>query len=237
MPTPVRVLALYETGGHHVAFTRRAMRWLADVEARGDVSIDAIHTTDAIDDAFLSRYALFLQLDYPPYGWSERAAAAFERYVVLGTGGWLGFHHASLVGEFDGCTKWEWFSRFLGGIAYADYIPSFAYATVNVEDPAHPVTRGVPASFQIEKEEWYTYDRSPRSGVHVLASVDEATYSPDTPVKMGDHPVVWTNPAFAARNIYIFMGHSPDLFDCPAYTTLFRNALLWTAGLLHPGVQ
>jgi type 1 glutamine amidotransferase len=66
--------------------------------------------------------------------------------------------------------------------------------------------------------------------VHVLASVDEATYAPDSPIKMGDHPVIWTNRKVAARNLYIFMGHSPDLFDNAAYTTLVRNAIFWAAG-------
>jgi hypothetical protein len=62
----------------------------------------------------------------------------------------------------------------------------------------------------------------------VLASVDEATYIPNSDIKMGDHPVVWTNPHYKAKNIYIFMGHSPDLFDNPSYTTLFKNAIFWT---------
>jgi type 1 glutamine amidotransferase len=76
-----------------------------------------------------------------------------------------------------------------------------------------------------QQEEWYTYDKSPRANVHVLASVDEASYDPQAKVKMGDHPVVWTNEHYKARNIYIFMGHSPNLFDNPAYTKLFSNAI------------
>jgi len=47
---------------------------------------------------------------------------------------------------------------------------------------------------------------------------------------MGDHPVIWTNDRFAARNIYVFMGHSPDLFDNQSYTAIFRNAIFWAAG-------
>ena len=89
--------------------------------------------------------------------------------------------------------------------------------------------RGVPASFIIPKEEWYIYDKSPRPNVQVLASVDERTYVPDSKIKMGDHPVVWTNLKVKAPNIYIFMGHSPALFDDAAYCTLFRNAIFWAA--------
>jgi len=82
----------------------------------------------------------------------------------------------------------------------------------------------------VKKEEFYTYDKSPRPGVHVLASVDESTYQPDSDIKMGDHPVIWTNDNVKARNVYIFMGHSPMLFDDVYYTTIFKNAIFWASG-------
>ncbi len=83
----------------------------------------------------------------------------------------------------------------------------------------------------VEKEEWYTYDKSPRPNVHVIASVDESTYTPDSGIKMGDHPVIWTNPNVKARNVYIFMGHSPVLFNSGVYKTIFTNAIFWAAGV------
>ena len=85
------------------------------------------------------------------------------------------------------------------------------------------------SSFEIENEEWYTYDKSPRPNVHVLASVDEGTYTPSTTIKMGDHPVVWTNEHVKARNVYIFMGHHGELFENKAFTTIFHNAILWAS--------
>ena len=91
--------------------------------------------------------------------------------------------------------------------------------------------KGVPASFTVENEEWYTWNRSPRPNVHVLANVDEKSYTPDTPIKMGgDHPVVWSNERVKARNVYIFMGHHAELFNNSAFTTIFHNSILWTAG-------
>ena len=90
--------------------------------------------------------------------------------------------------------------------------------------------KGVPASFMIKKDEFYTYNKSPRSNVHVIASVDESSYTPSSAIKMGDHPVIWSNENVAARNLYIFMGHSPDLFENKAYTRLFSNAIFWAAG-------
>jgi len=89
--------------------------------------------------------------------------------------------------------------------------------------------KDVPESFTISREEWYTYDRSPRANVRVLASVDESSYSDPSAPRMGDHPVIWTNERMAARNVYIFMGHGPWLFENAAFTNIFRNAILWAA--------
>lgn len=231
MDTPkFRALVLAESGGHHIEYSKRARAWLSDLAAKRNFAFDYVENTDTITEASLRRYQLFIQLDYPPYAWKPKAAAAFEKYIDEGRGGWIGFHHATLLGEFDGYDKWDWFAKFMGDITFKNYIATFAKAEVHVEEAKHPVMEGIPASFWVEKEEWYTYDRSPRPNVEVLARVDESTYQPDSPIKMGDHPVVWTNPKKKARNVYIFMGHSPDLFDNPAYTRLFRNAIFWAKG-------
>ncbi|MEO5996109.1 MAG: ThuA domain-containing protein, partial [Chitinophagaceae bacterium] len=144
-------------------------------------------------------------------------------------GGWICFHHASLLGEFDGYSMWQWFSKFMGGIRYVNYIAGFAEANVRIELRNHPVMKGVPASFVIKKDEWYIYNKRPRSNVQVIATVDESSYTPASTITMGDHPVIWSNTNYIARNIYIFMGHSPDLFDNKVYTTIFQNAIFWTA--------
>lgn len=125
---------------------------------------------------------------------------------------------------------WNWFSDFMGGIRWKNYIADFATAKVKVEDSNHPIMKGLPKEFTIEKEEWYTYDKSPRPNVQVIASVDESTYTPDSKIKMGDHPVIWSNKKMSARNVYIFMGHSPDLFNNATYRALFSNAIFWAAG-------
>jgi len=229
-----RALVLYENGGHHIEFSRRALVWLNHLAQEGNFEIDYLNDPSKIDKAYLSHYRLFLQLDYPPYGWSPNAVSAFEDYIEKGRGGWIGLHHASLLGEFDGFPMWDWFSKFMGGIRWKDYIASFAKAEVMVEDQKHPIMKGVPNRFPVMTEEWYTWDKNPRPNVRVIASVDESSYQPDSKVKMGDHPVVWSNPHVKARNVYIFMGHSPDLFDNEAYKQLLKNAIFWGAGVGRP---
>ena len=229
-PAGFHVVALAETSGIHKPFVDAAKRWLAQEAERDHFTIDYIEDTKPIDDAFLSHYQLFIQLNYPPYNWTPAAAAAFERYIDEGRGGWIGFHHATLLGHFDGFGLWPWFSDFMGGIQFKNYIATFATATLHVEDPTHPAMHGLPRSFSIENEEWYTWDKDPRPNVHVLATVDENSYRPQSNIKMGgDHPVVWTNPHKKARNIYIFMGHHPELFQNSFFTALFHNSILWAA--------
>jgi type 1 glutamine amidotransferase len=224
------VVALAEAGGIHKPFVDAAKVWLQKEAVEGNFTVDYIQDTNKIDESFLSHYQLFIQLNYPPYGWSPKAEAAFTKYIEEGRGGWIGFHHASLLGEFDGYAMWPWFSRFMGGIRFTNYIATFATAKVIVEDPSHPAMKGVKGSFTIDREEWYTYDKSPRPHVRVLAKVDESTYSPDTKIKMeGDHPVIWTNEHYKARNIYIFMGHHAELFQNSAFTTIFSNSIAWAA--------
>lgn len=225
-----RVLVLYENGGYHVEYSKAARIWLDKLAADSGFAIDYITNTQTINDSSLAVYQLFIQLDYPPYAWGDTAVKAFEKYIEKGRGGWIGFHHATLLGEFDGYPMWQWFYKFMGSIRWKNYIADFAEATVHTEETSHPVMKGVPAAFTIANDEWYTYDASPRPNVHVIASVDEKSYKPSSAITMGDHPVIWTNEHVPARNIYIFMGHSPTLFNNTAYTTIFKNAIFWAKG-------
>jgi uncharacterized protein len=233
-PARFHVIALAEHGGIHKSFVDAAKVWLGKMGSENNFSVDYIEDTARIDDAFLAKYALFIQLNYPPYNWTDTAQAAFIKYIEQGKGGWIGFHHATLLGEFDGFQMWPWFHQFMGGIRFKDYIASFVTGTVTVEDANHPVMKGVPSSFIIADEEWYTYETTPRPNVHVIASVDEKTYTPATAKKMGDHPVIWTNEQMKARNVYIFMGHRPEHFNNPSFTRIFTNAIFWAADQPEP---
>ena len=225
-----KALVLTERGGQHEGFVSAALEWLGEFASKNDFSFTEINDTRAIDSTYLSKYKVFIQLDYPPYNWTDTAKAAFEEAIFDGTIGWVGFHHAALLGDFDGYPMWKWFSDYMGGIRYKNYVAETVSGTVEVEQPGHPVMKGVGSSFSVPDEEWYTFDRSPRRNVKVLAHVDESSYSAATDVKMGDHPVVWTNEKFKARNVYFLMGHHAGLFENKDFTTMFGNAVLWASG-------
>ena len=227
-PHKAKVLVLTERGGQHGGFTDAGLRWLAAEGAKGNFSITEINNARNITEAYLSQFSLVIQLDFPPYTWPKEAEDAFVKYVEEGHGGWIGFHHATLLGEFDGYPMWQWFSDFMGGVRFKNYIAPLADGTLIVEDEQHPVMKGVPASFVVPDDEWYIYDKSPRPNVHVLANVDESSYTPASDIKMGDHPVVWVNENKKARNVYFQIGHSSKLYETEGFTTMFRNAINWT---------
>lgn len=227
-PHKAKVLVLTERGGQHGGFTDAGLRWLAAEGVKGNFSITEINNARNITEAYLSQFSLVIQLDFPPYTWPKEAEDAFVKYIEEGHGGWIGFHHATLLGEFDGYPMWQWFSDFMGGVRFKNYIAPLANGTLIVEDKQHPVMKDVPASFVVPDDEWYTYDKSPRPNVHVLANVDESSYAPASDIKMGDHPVVWVNESKKARNVYFQIGHSSKLYETEGFTTMFRNAINWT---------
>ena len=225
---PRRVLVLAERGGLHEGFTAAGLRWLEEQKERFNMELTVLNSATEIPAGELPKYQLVLQLNYPPYAWSEASQKDMQQYIDEGLGGYVGFHHASLLGEFDGYPMWGWFSDFLGKIRYKNYIAEKCSGRVWVEDREHPVMRDVPGSFVVDDDEWYTYESNPRPNVHVLARVDEDSYSIETNIKMGDHPVIWSNPTKKARNVYFQFGHSKLLFQNPAFIQMLENALHWT---------
>ena len=224
------VLVLTERGGQHGSFTDAGLAWLEKTGNEMGFQITEINSTRPITKEYLDRFDLIVQLDFPPYTWTDEAAKAFIEYIEKGKGGWIGFHHATLLGEFDGYPMWDWFSDFMGGIVYQNYNATLTDGEVYVEDASHPVMKGVEPRFLLQDEEWYVYDKSPRGNVKVLASADESTYYPPTEIKMGDHPVVWINENVKARNVYFQFGHGEILYRDNNFLNMFRNAIEWTLG-------
>ena len=225
-----RVVALAEAGGIHRPFVDAAKVWLQKLAADRNFTVDYIENTDKIDDDFLSHYQLFIQLNYPPYGWTPKAVApsrnTSNKDEADGSVSIMQRCSANLTEPKCGRgspNSWEEF-------ASPTTFRSSQLRPSSLRTHLHPAMKGVTGTFIVDQEEWYTWDKSPRPNVHVLARVDESTYSPDTRIKMGgDHPVIWTNEHCKARNIYIFMGHHPELFQNPSFTTIFRNSIFWAA--------
>jgi type 1 glutamine amidotransferase len=218
----------------HKPYVDAAKAWLNQLAKDSGFTVAYYDKPDAWNDALLSDADVIWQMNYAPYGWPAGPKAAFEKYMNSGKGSWLGVHHATLYGSLVTNQAWPLFYNLIGQINFKGYVRYFASGDVHVEEAAHPIFKDVPSVFNVATEEWYTYDKNPRPRVHVLGNVDEKSYKfvnagSDGNVKMGDHPVIWTNDSVKTRNLYIFMGHHPNLFQNTAYTTLLRNSIFWLA--------
>ncbi len=94
--------------------------------------------------------------------------------------------------------------------------------TVKLTDSAHPITKGVSASFEIT-DELYNHILDPAgSPSEVLATA--------TSLKTGKtFPQVWIVKHPQARIVCITIGHDQRTHDLPDYQTLLKSAVAWAA--------
>jgi putative membrane-bound dehydrogenase-like protein len=143
-------------------------------------------------------------------------AAAGKGIVMLHPGTWYGFAewpelNAAIVG---------------GGARGHDRIAKFS---VNAVKPAHPIMKGVPATFEVE-DELYWLNAEPDKMPAGAAAIDVlAETSPSVRYKK-PHPAVWTTTHAKARIVGITLGHDERVHDLPAFKTLLANAVVWAAG-------
>jgi cytochrome c len=144
--------------------------------------------------------------------------SAFENFVAQGKG--VVAVHAAAVIDFD----WPWYQRLIGA-RFLQH-PEPQRGVVIVEDPEHPVMRGLPQRWEVN-EEWYSFSENPRSLVHVLASVDESSYQGG---KMGDHPIIWWHDQLGGRVLYTGLGHDSAAYSDTAFMNHLAAAVRFTSG-------
>lgn len=156
--------------------------------------------------------------------------AAFKSWMENG-GGFAGIHGSG----GDPVWFWDWYADTLIGGRFIGHPmnPQFQSAKVIVAKPTKGVTKGLPAQWSMS-EEWYSFARDPRaSGAHVLATLDESTYSPigfaKQDLRMGDHPIAWTRCVGNGRSFYTAIGHRPESYSEPNSVKLIEQGIAWSA--------
>lgn len=211
-----RLLVYSRTTGYRHESIPAGISALRRLGARAGHTVDATEDPAAFTRENLSRYAVVVFLSTSGDVLDEAGRDALARYMAAG-GAWLGIHGASTT-EYD----WPYF----GGLAGArfDHHPPEQTATVTVEDSGHPATAELPATWTWH-DEWYAFRRNPRPAVHVLLTVDEATYDGGT---MGaDHPVAWCHEYGGGRCFYTALGHSERAFAEPRFLGHLDGAVRW----------
>jgi len=212
--------------------------------AKYNFTYEATTNWNQLNADFLSHYQAVLFLDTRPDAPAQRKA--FEDYMEHG-GAWMGFHFAAFaLTPSDDPQNWDWYhEKFLGSGEYSGNTWRPTSAILRVEDPNHPATTNLPATFKSAPNEWYRWKNNLRANpdIQVLVSIDPASFPLGTGPKLyeiwhsGDYPVVWTNRKF--KMIYMNMvittwitKHKTNkqlssTFESEAQNQLIIDSLLW----------
>ena len=182
--------------------------------------VDDTEDAGRFTDATLAQYKVVMFLSTTGDILDPEQKAGLERYIRAG-GGFVGIHSAS-----DTEYHWPWYGRLIG--AWFASHPQIQHATIRIEDANHPSTKGLPASWE-RIDEWYNFRIDPRGAVHVVASLDESTY---TGGAMGsDHPIAWCQNVDGGRSWYTAMGHTRESYAEPLFRLHLWGGIESAAGI------
>ncbi|MFJ9081966.1 ThuA domain-containing protein [Streptomyces sp. NPDC102384] len=217
-----RVLVFSKTAGFRHDSIPEGIAALKELGAADRLAVDTTEDATAFTPANLARYKAVVFLSTTGDVLDATQQKAFEGYVAKG-GGYLGVHAAADT-EYD----WSYYGGLVG--AWFQGHPAIQPATVRVEDHHHPATRDLPDAWQ-RTDEWYNYRSNPRDKdrpVHVLASLDETTYTGGT--MNGDHPIAWCQNYGGGRAFYTGLGHTKESYADPVFRGHLRGGLQYATG-------
>jgi type 1 glutamine amidotransferase len=211
-----RVLVFTRTTGFRHASIPAGIDALRALGAVDGFTVTATEDAGAFRAATLAGYRVVVFLSTTGDVLDPAGRTALEAYV-RGGGGWVGVHSAS-----DTEYGWAFYGRLVG----ARFAGHPAVQPVTVRFRAGPLTAGLPASWRITDEP-YNFRARP-TGVQVLASLDESTY---TGGAMGaDHPIAWTAEAGRGRSFYTGLGHPAALYANSTFRRLLSAGIRYAAG-------
>jgi PKD repeat protein/glucose/arabinose dehydrogenase/type 1 glutamine amidotransferase len=218
---PFNALIFYKTSGFQHSSIPNGIAAIESLGRQHGFTVDKTNDAGAFTDADLAKYQVVIFLSTTGDVLDDTQQAAFQRYIEAG-GGYAGVHSAADT-EYD----WPWYGKLVG--AYFKQHPAPQQAVVKVEDPVHPSTKGLPARWT-RTDEWYDYQTDPRGTVHVLTSLDAASYTGST---MGaDHPNTWCQNYDGGRSWYTGLGHTEESYTEPQFLSLLLGGIQTAAGVV-----
>ncbi|MDN3029641.1 ThuA domain-containing protein [Streptomyces sp. S.PB5] len=214
-----RVLVFSKTAGFRHDSIPDGVAALKQLGGTNGFTVDATEDAGAFTSGNLRRYDAVVFLSTTGDVLDAAQQTAFEGYVRKG-GGYVGIHAAA-------DTEYDW--AFYGGLAgaYFQSHPAIQPATVVVEDRAHPATAALGPTWN-RTDEWYNYRSNPRARAHVLASLDESSYTGGT--MNGDHPIAWCQNYQGGRAFYTGGGHTKESYADPVFRQHLVGGILYAVG-------
>ena len=216
---PFKVLVFSKTAGFRHASIPNGLAAIQQLAVENSFQVIATEDATLFNDASLAQFRAVVFLMTTGDVLDATQQAAFERYIRAGNG-YVGIHSAS-----DTEYSWPWYGGLVG--AYFSNHPAIQRAIVRVEDAQHPSTRFFTGPW-IRNDEWYNFRTNPRANVHVLATLDETTYSGGT---MGDHPIAWYHEYDGGRAWYTAVGHTAASYTEPLFRAHLLGGIQYAAGV------
>ena len=234
--TPPKIQALIITGqnGHDWRGTTPVLRSLLEATGKFEVRVTeefrgaGAETLTPYDVVVLNYY----ESRKPELRWGERAETALTNFVRGGKG--LVVYHFSTA-AFDGWTEFE---KMCGG----NWRPNNGHHsarhdfTVQIKDTAHPITRGLEASYPQPNDELYANLRwQPEGSFHVLATAwdDHSMYKQNERQPVSgpglNQPMLWTVDYGKGRVFVTALGHDPDAMKSAVFALSLTRGAEWAA--------
>jgi glucose/arabinose dehydrogenase len=214
-----RVLVFTKTAGERRSSIEAGVEAVRALGKRRGFAVEATEDAPRFTDAELRRFRAVIFLNTTGDVLDPAQQTAFERYFKDG-GGYLGIHSAAET-EPD----WAFYQNMLGTRAAG--LSSVQKATVKVADRVHPASAVLPEYWR-PADAFYDFAGNVRGVSHVLATVDEGTYSGGG---MGfDHPIIWCKDFQGGRSFYTGLGETSATFRDGAFRRHLGGAIEWAAG-------
>ncbi|RAK35562.1 type 1 glutamine amidotransferase [Actinoplanes lutulentus] len=215
--TPYDVLVFSRTAGFRHDSIAAGTQTIRELGAANGFSVTA--TEDPAVFTALSSFEAVVFLNTTGDVLNAAQQTAFETWIKSGRG-YVGVHAAADT-EYD----WPFYGELVG--AWFASHPAIQSANVKVEDRAHAATAHLPQVWN-RTDEWYDYRTNARSTAHVLATLDESSYSGGT---MGaDHPHSWCKPYQGGRSFYTGGGHTVASYTDGAFRAHLLGGIRYAAG-------
>jgi type 1 glutamine amidotransferase len=224
---PLAILLFSKTSGfRHMEAIPAARASVERLAARHGWAVFATENAAVFNAEQLARFDVVIGNNTTGDNWTEAQKSEFIRFIEAG-GGFVGVHGAAGTRY----RYWDWYTdSLLGGGRFTGHPmgPQLREATVLVEDSSHPIMAHFGSSF-VHTDEWYTFEASARdAGSHVLAKLDESSYSPGDDLSMGDdHPIIWIACPAKGRSFYSALGHPAAAYARPELERMLESAIAW----------
>ncbi|WP_433535198.1 ThuA domain-containing protein [Micromonospora sp. CA-249363] len=216
---PYDVLVFSKTAGFRHDAIPVGIQTIRDLGAANNFTVTATEDAAAFTTSNLAQYEAVVFLNTTGDVLNATQQTAFESYIGSGRG-YVGVHAAADT-EYD----WPFYGNLVG--AWFASHPAIQQANVKVEDRGHAATGHLPQTWT-RTDEWYNYRTNARSTAHVLATLDESSYSGGG---MGaDHPHSWCKSYSGGRSFYTGGGHTQASYAEPAFRNHLLGGIRYAAG-------